>query len=35
MIVDRHLTDCVLEAADLPPEVMERLRETLKAWGGR
>ena len=30
MIADRHLTDCVLEGAQLPPEAMAKLRETLK-----
>lgn len=33
MILDRHLSDCVLAGETVSPEAMVRLRETLKLWG--
>ena len=33
LILDRHLTDCVFEDAPVAPEIMEKLRETMRLWG--
>jgi CsoR family transcriptional regulator, copper-sensing transcriptional repressor len=32
MIVDRHLTECVLEGESVSPQAMARLREALKLF---
>jgi len=33
LILDRHLMDCVFEGAPVAPEVLEKLRETMRLWG--
>jgi DNA-binding FrmR family transcriptional regulator len=32
LILDRHLADCVFEGAQVPPEVMEKLRAAMRLW---
>lgn len=32
MILERHLEDCVLDAATMDNTTLDRLRETLKLW---
>ena len=32
MLLDRHLSDCVLSEMELPAAQMEQIRETLRLW---
>lgn len=30
MLIDRHITNCILGDNEIPPEAMEKLRETMR-----
>lgn len=32
MVLERHLEDCILQGTEMPAEVLDRLRATLRLW---